>query len=274
MRRMLLIAGLCTALLGWAGATPARESHALPAPGQEALPPGTYRLEMRIGARTAIPLFGSAESATVSLSRVEIRRDGDRLWQAHRVCATRFEGGVSIVRITMPARFIASLASHDYPLDIEYGADGWRYRADLGREHVGYRPQQPDAPLPRKAADPAVIDSDGDGHPGATLELSIARLAEGELYIVQRGHSALDGRVVALGQAEGRIDVRLFEQAVLGADPGFLLRQPDIELDPSRSTFRLIRVADGTPCTALEDAAYTPQTAPAAGRIQLGADAR
>jgi hypothetical protein len=247
------------ALLGWAGAVAALE--AAPPAALEALPVGTYRLEMRIGAHTAIPMIGSAETATVSLSRVEIRRHGDGLRQTHRVCATRFEGGVPIVRMVMPKRFIESLASHDYPLQVDYGANGWRYRADLGREHVGYTPD-PNETLPREESDPAVIDSDGDGHPGATLELSIAGLAEGELYIVQRGHSSLEGNVVAIGQAAGRIDVRVFEQAVLGARPGFLRRQPAIELDPARSTFQLTRVAEGTPCERLQVAPYDPGTRP------------
>jgi hypothetical protein len=256
-------------VLGWAGAV---DAVADADPPQAPLPPGTYRLDMQVGARTTIPIVGSAETATVSQSRVEIRRSGDRLRQTHRVCATRFDGGIPIVRMVMPERFIAALAVHEYPLEITYGAGGWHYRADLGPEHVGYRPQPLDT-LPREATDPAVIDSDGDGHPGATLGLSIARLAEGELYIVQRGHSRLEGHIVAVGQVEGRIDVRLFEQAVLGADPGFLRRTPEIELDPARSTFRLVRVADGTPCAALAAAAYDPGSGQPAGRTALGAAA-
>jgi hypothetical protein len=269
MTLMRCISGGTIALLACAGAGGALALAVVPASAQEPLPPGTYRLEMRVAARTAIPLFGSAETATVSLSRVEIRRSGEELHQTHRVCTTRFEGGLPIVRMTMPARFIAALASHDYPIDLDGDASGWRYRADLGHEHVGYRPRQPDV-LPRAASDAAVIDSDGDGHPGATLELSIARLADGELYVVQRGHSILEGHVVAVGAVEGRVDVRLFEQAVLGADPAFLQRQPDIEPDPARSTFRLIRVADATACETLAEAAHDPGTQ-AADTLQMGA---
>src|SRR5690606_14696021 len=121
--------------------------------------------------------------------------------------------------------FIAALGVRSSPIVLRHDGAAWRYAADLGFEHVGYRANGRDEPLPRDAADPRVVDADGDGHPGATLRLTIAGLADGELYVVQRGHSTLAGRVVARGQAAGRIDVRLFEQALLGADPGFLARQ-------------------------------------------------
>lgn len=230
---------------------------AAPAAGSgEPLPPGTYRLEMRVGAHTAIPLLGATETATVSVSRAVIERNGTRLRQTHQVCSVRFEGGVPIVRLSMPPSFIALLGAPSYPVALRYADDAWRYAADLGVERVGYRPADGGDALPRSAADPRVVDADGDGHPGATLRLTIAGLADGELYVVQRGHSALDGRVVARGHAEGRIAVHFFEQELLGAAPGFLARRPDVRLDPTRSTFRLVRVADGTPCAALDTAPY------------------
>jgi hypothetical protein len=232
----------------------------------EPLPPGTYRLELRMAALTTMPLLGSARTATVSLARATISREGDGLRQTHRVCAVRFEGGVPIVRMTMPPRLIAALAAPEYPVAVEYDAAAWRYRADLGVSHVGYEPDGADDALPTTGDDRRLRDIDGDGRPGATLALSIAGLADGSLWVVQRGHSLLDGRVIGVGQAEGRIDVRAFDQALLGADPSFLARSPEIAADPERSTFSLVRVADGTTCADLATAAYDPgpETAPAA----------
>lgn len=238
------------------------------------LPPGTYRLEMRVGAHTAMPVLGETDTATVSISRVQIEADGDGLRQTHRVCATRFESGIPLVRVSMPERFIAALIEHSYPLRVDWTGAEWTYHADLGVERVGYQPASADAPLPVDAQDPSVVDSDGDGHPGATLQLSIAHLASGELYVVQRGQSVLEGRVVAVGQVEGRIDVRLFEQGLLGARPGFLKRSPQIALDPARCTFRLVRVADDVGCGTIAEAAYDPGPPADASRVADNAERR
>jgi hypothetical protein len=70
---------------------------------------------------------------------------------------------------------------------------GWQYRADLGVERIGYRNDGEEDNLPSKIDDPAVSDWDGDGHPGATLQLTIPLLPSGELYVVQRGQSILTG---------------------------------------------------------------------------------
>lgn len=247
-RRACAMAALMTALTA-----PARGA-------EEPLPPGTYRLEMRIAAHTDLPVIGAMETATVSLSRVEIRRDGEQVRQTHRVCMTRFEGGLPIVRMLMPARFVAALDAPSYPLDLRYGADGWRYRADLGRVRVGLDESAAQTPLPTDAADPGVIDWDGDGRPGATLLLSVAGIAEGELYVVQRGHSVLEGRIVGVGLAEGHFATLAFEQGLIGADPSFLARSPRITLDPQHSSFRLMRVADDTRCEDIDTAAYQPSS--------------
>jgi hypothetical protein len=149
----------------------------------------------------------------------------------------------------MPPAFIAALGTHAYPVELAWEDGGWRYRADLGTEHVGWRPD--DGALPTDGSDPRVFDWDRDGRPAATIRLVVPVAPDGELYVVQRGHSVLDGRVVTAERAEGAIDVRVFEQAVLEARPGFLRRSPEVRQDPERSRFVLERVADGATCADL-----------------------
>ena len=107
------------------------------------------------------------------------------------------------------------LPKHTYPIQIERDTQGWLYRADLGVERIGYRADSVDGKLPTKIDDPTVYDWDGDGHPGATLRLSVPLLPDGELYVVQRGQSVLNGRVIAPGRIDGGIEVRSFEHRVL-----------------------------------------------------------
>jgi phytoene synthase len=217
--------------------------------GAQPLSPGTYRLETRTAARARIPVLGESRSATVSVALARVRAADGGLVQSHRVCAARIDGG-GLVRMVFPARFIAALAEHSYPLELRPASGGWLYRADLGTEHVGYVPSG-DRALPRTADDPSVVDWDDDGRPGATLGLAVPIAPDGELHIVQRGRTVLEGRVSGPDRVEGRALVPLFEQAVIGARPDFLRRSPEIVPDPDGSRFVLERVGDDDDCTDL-----------------------
>ena len=215
------------------------------------LPPGSYRLEMIMASITRVPFFGSSKSASKSISLVEIRRENDALVQTHRVCDFRVLEDSKMIKMVFPEKFIAALARHTYPIQLEKDAQGWSYRADLGIERIGYRTNRVDDPLPAKADDPAVFDWDDDGHPGATLKISIPLLPTGELYVVQRGQSILTGRLTQIGTIEGGIEVRNFAQSVLAAWPGFLAKSPEIEPNPKESHFILSPIAAGSTCESL-----------------------
>jgi hypothetical protein len=215
------------------------------------LAPGTYRLDMRIASHASMAMLGALRSTTVSTSLVGIRTVDGGLEQTHRTCDVRFEGSVPLVHIEMPPRFVVALATPSYPVTVWQGAEGWHYQADLGVEYVGWRPDE-GGTLPCSPDDPRVYDWDHDGFPGATLRMTLPLVPDAELYIVQRGHSLLDGRIVAPGRVEGRIDVRLFEQAVIGAKPAFLRRSPQVVQEPERSRFVLQAVPAGSTCADLD----------------------
>jgi hypothetical protein len=215
------------------------------------LPLGMYRLEIIMATVSRLPFFGSSKSASKSVSLVEVRRAGADLVQSHQVCAFRVLEDSAMIKMIFPDKFVAALAKHTYPIQIERDAQGWHYRADLGVERIGYRADAMDGKLPTKIDDPAVYDWDGDGHPGATLILAVPLLPDGELYVVQRGQSILNGRVVTPGRIDGGIEVRSFEHRVLGAKPSFLNRSPEIEPDPKGSRFSISPLPAGTTCESL-----------------------
>ncbi len=187
----------------------------------------------------------------VSVSLVELRWVGA---QSHKVCSLRSERRKGVVKVVFPDRFVAALAQSSYGIQVKKNGKGWDYRADLGREHVGYDPQRSGGELPTDANHPSVYDWDGDQLPGATLHLSIPLFPDAKLYVVQRGHSILNGKVLAPGRVEGKIDVRLYEQIVIGAKPKFLTRTPQVMPDSDQSYFVLTQVAAGTSCTSLAPA--------------------
>ena len=241
--RTLLIMGLATYCSLFTKVSAAQED--------QPLPTGTYRLEMIMASTTKIPFFGTSKSASKSISLVEIRHDGNGLIQNHQVCDFRVLEDSKLIKMIFPEKFIAALASHTYPIQIEKQSQGWRYRADLGVERIGYRSTSTEDKLPSKIDDPAVFDWDNDGHPGATLQLSIPLLPSGELYIVQRGQSILTGEIVEAGKVEGKM--QSFEQRVLGARPSFLAKSPEIEPDPNESRFRLTPISPAATCAALRE---------------------
>ncbi|HEY7163777.1 MAG TPA: hypothetical protein VIB79_04390 [Candidatus Binatia bacterium] len=224
------------------------------------LPAGTYRLEMIMATITRLPFFGSSKSASKSVSLVAIQRDESGLMQTHRVCDFRVLEDSRMVKMIFPEKFVAALATHRYPITVEKDGQGWRYRADLGLERIGYRDEGSDGQIPSRIDDPSVYDWDGDGSPGATLKISVPLLPEGELYVVQRGHSLLDGRIVQPGKVEGVIEVRAFEQRVLGAKPSFLNRSPQIDPDPKESRFSMTLVPKGSTCDSLRNAPQAGKT--------------
>ncbi|HYQ97527.1 MAG TPA: hypothetical protein VEO92_04100 [Candidatus Nitrosocosmicus sp.] len=215
------------------------------------LPPGMYRLEMILASVARLPFFGTSKSASRSVSLIEVRSDRTGLLQRHEVCDFHVLQGSAMIKMVFPDKFVAALAKHSYPIQVEKDGQGWRYRADLGIERIGYKPTSSEPNLPTKLDDPSVYDWDGDGHPGATLKISVPLLPDGELYVVQRGHSILNGRITGRGRVEGSIEVRSFEQRVLGAWPGFLNRSPEIVPDPAASRFTIIAIPPDSICETL-----------------------
>jgi len=215
------------------------------------LPPGMYRLEMILASIARLPFFGMSKSASRSVSLIEVTNDHNGILQRHEVCDFHVLQDSAMIKMVFPDKFVAALAKHTYPIQVEKDGQGWRYRADLGVERIGYKPRSSESNLPTKLDDPAVYDWDGDGHPGATLKISVPLLPDGELYIVQRGHSILNGRITTRGRVEGSIEVRSFEHRVLGAWPGFLNRSPEIVPDPAESRFTIIPVPHDSVCETL-----------------------
>lgn len=213
------------------------------------LPLGAYRFDMIMATRTRIPFFGSSKSASQSVSLVEIRKETHGLVQSHHVCDFRVLEDSAMVKMIFPDKFVAALAKHTYPIQFERDAQGWRYRADLGVEQIGYASGSGGGPLPTKMDDPAVYDWDGDGRPGATLKLSVPLLPDGELYVVQRGHSILNGRLTQPGKIEGAIEVKIFEQRVLGANRASSTNRRRLNPIPRKVAFRSRVSPRGAPVT-------------------------
>jgi hypothetical protein len=225
-------------------------------PRSEASWSGTYAMELRLASATRIPIFGTQRSVTTSLMLVDVERAGGGWSQRHRVCDVRVSGG-SAMKMIVPDAFVRGLPVRRYPAVLRDGAEGVRYTADMGVEAIGFDPAATGGALPQEAGDPGVLDSDGDGEPGATVELRIPAAGRARLYIVQRSHLVLSGRETAPDRIEGGVQVLVQEQRTLAADPGFFARTPSTRPDPARSGFTLVRAPGVRSCDDLRRDAET-----------------
>jgi hypothetical protein len=102
---------------------------------------------------------------------------------------------------------------------------------------------------------PGVViqDTDMDDHPGVTLLLD--GLLRGQAYVVQRDHNAYTGTQSSPDQIDGH-NVWSSEQVYLGSMPqsiADLAINATPDPDPSKHTFQLIRIPDGSDCSYVVD---------------------
>jgi hypothetical protein len=216
---------------------------------------GRYAMELRVASIAKLPLLPSDRSTTVSLMLVDLQRGRDgTLTQRHRVCDVRMENSSSM-RTTVPAAFLNALATRQYPVQLRSTGGKWRYDADMGLDAIGFDPRVSGGTVPEGPDSPGVIDADGDGNPGATIEVRVPLMGRARLFIAQRTHLVLQAQAATPDRVEGVVDIRLMEQRTLGADPGMFRRTPDIRPDPERSGFTLVRLPDGIGCADLRQRA-------------------
>lgn len=210
-------------------------------------PSGTWRLDLVVATRAHLPILGDIRSASRNVLLVHIRPEGGSWTQRQQVCAARVEGEAGLARTLIPRAFVASLPPRSYPIHVDGTG---RYAADPGPESVGFR----GTVLPTGAADPVVVDQDGDGAPGVSVRVEVPMFGGADVWVAQRGHSVLEGQFVDADRVEGAVDVRILQQITLGASNRLFAHSVHATPDPTRSGFTLTRVKETTTCEVLRDA--------------------
>lgn len=107
--------------------------------------------------------------------------------------------------------------------------------------------------LPSDPADPRIVDDDGDGNPGITVDIEVSADLAGELYIARREIFSYDATLVDTDRITGVVTDES-EQLVIGAsDPAFAIspanwgQHPDL----SKSPMILVRVDEDWDCERL-----------------------
>jgi hypothetical protein len=219
---------------------------------------GRYAMELRVASTARLPLLPADRTTTVSLLLVDLRvaAGAGTLIQRHQVCAVRIDGSSS-VRMQVPDAFVHALSSREYPAEFARSSSGWEYAADMGPDAIGFDPARTGGELPRSAVDEGVNDADGDGEPGATVEMHVPAFGRVQLFIAQRSRLVLRSVEVDGVGIRGGVEIRMLEQRTLGARPAFFGRTPRLTPDPERSSFNLVRVAESTDCEGVRNQATT-----------------
>jgi hypothetical protein len=212
---------------------------------------GDWTLEVVVVTAAHIPILGDFLARSRSELAVRLDRGTDGLVQTQRVCSTTVNDGQGLVRTVVPPAFIAALPVVSFPVDIAERGGIWGYAADFGRQVLGW---DGIGGIPTDPADPRVRDSDGDGHPGLTVQVEAPFVGTGAVYVVQVGRTTVAGTWDGMGFF-GAVGVPEFAQSVIGASSQMLLSGPTVRPAPELSSFRMTRGV--APCGPIPE---TPPT--------------
>ena len=197
-----------------------------------------------------IPIVGRVTTVTTSYLRVEIDQDGEELRLDSEVCHLEIDSSQDSVRTIVPPRFVRAMEEQSRRARLVETSDGdAKFVAPSKTTTLGVRLRSPSYEnLPSEPDDPRIVDQDGDGDPGVTLQLR--GLVSADLYVAQRGSDALRGEVRGNSIIDGLVSWSS-DQKVLGSTSIFVKSQPESRPHPDedRSYFRTTRIDASASCS-------------------------
>jgi len=199
------------------------------------------------------PIVGQITNTNTATLRVEIEQSGSSLTLHDQYCRITVKSTNALVSMEIPDVLLSLLVKGPAAAALEPSPSGICFVQAWETRTSGVLLEHPDdEPLPNSAADPRVIDEEGDGHPGATVHVRVLGVIEGEVYLVQRMRYRLVGTLVSPDRIEGYLEWKS-ERVVLGASSPLFIGDwtgtPD--LDPTKSTFVLQRIDPTWDCATL-----------------------
>ncbi len=191
---------------------------------------------------TCVKIGKEWDNRTRKLLRVVLSQQGHRVVEKRQVCSIMTTPLLGLTT-TFPPGVIKGIG----PLHVEsllfWNGVGQSYLGGVDAQLFGVQLDDPIADaLPGKSDldDPRIIDSDGDGKPGATLKVGGAC----EVQVVQRALSALDGVVEAPGRIVGQ-GMHATQQVVLSASMPICGTAYTTRPNDAENHFVLVRVDAG-----------------------------
>jgi hypothetical protein len=198
---------------------------------------------------SSAPLVGEVTTENRRLFVLEFSQSGESILAESQLCDMTAETSTSMASTVVPRAFIDAIGHQTWEATLSAGV----FESPETARSLGLGDLAPDAALPTDPADPLVIDADGDGHPGVTIE--VTGLAGGEMYFVQRGWRRLTSASVDGTRIDGVIEWG-DERVVLDATSRSLRNaRPSVPTeDPRENYFYMVRVVEGAACASLVEA--------------------
>lgn len=193
-------------------------------------------------AHTCLQMATSMENVSVTFFVDRIEHTGLRLQEQRTVCAMEI-GPVITMRTVIPGAVLEGMGVVTLDSTVDSLHAGARYVSGESLMLWGLDLEDPlSAALPADPDDPAVLDTDGDGEPGATLRIQPSVC---DMGVVQRIVTRTWGRVLSSNGIVGT-GAESNDQVVLWATSPFCKAQfPTLPAPGERNRFVMVRV-DGT----------------------------
>jgi hypothetical protein len=222
--------------------------------------PQTYALKevLSIEVKNPNPLSGKwGYQTTSSWKRLEWNRTDLEIEWSEELCGI-YVSEVFGTKTAFPSAFIDTMPIRNKSGALSDALVGGLFEAGPFADLNGVELDEPftDA-LPASATDPGVIDQDGDGKPGITVNIDNDLMGKGDVYAIQRNLTSYSGTVVANGRIEGYVETAV-EQVTVGASDWWLETEAETrdDADPTHSYFILVEVED-LDCGAIIDQRLT-----------------
>ena len=180
----------------------------------------------------------------ISYGFTEFFEDGDQFIQRDRFCHAEHKMSFKTVRTQFSDEATQAIIPEDKAVDLFYENGDWQIVREATPTLLGIR-GDPNMPLSRNKNDPNIEDSDGDGKPGVTVQVTIGGLIKGKIYITRREVFKNVMTVKSSDLISGTI-IDSSEQFILGANMKMLDKPSDPvqNPDPKMNPILLVRLPD------------------------------
>ena len=212
---------------------------------------GSWALLLTTSEYWSVPFMGEQRRVGQSVVRLTIEQNGFELMlNEFRYCLALVDTGTPFVRVNISPRFYSSIRVGPVQGRLEQDSETFQLVVPPFVALNGVRLSDPFSErLPQNPSDPRVVDSDGDGKPGVTTQITVLGLISGEAYVVQRSMLSLKGTVVSPDLIQGLLTWK-DEQVTLAATSSFLVQSAQGRPDPvlENSYFILRRIIGNKTC--------------------------
>jgi hypothetical protein len=202
-----------------------------------------------------LPVVGSLWIDTIVGAFTRITQSGSTLILQDRYCFTDASPSTFLFNTDITDATMQSIRPDPRTATLILNDCDFRFTQNWYTEIRGAILEDPESePLPIDPDDPKLVDLEGDGHPGMTIEASILGLFKGECYAVQRYRYQLDGTVFDANTIIGFIDWTS-EQTVVATTNSLFMESfsDDTDPDPTKHQFVMIRIDETWTCETLRE---------------------